>query len=144
MELAKEFPGLSIMVAHHDRKMEAEDVFDTVSGTLGLTGGVDTIAILKRSWRGASLALARLDLTEQVIAIRDTKFFKTRLVPIGPKLGQELVEHIERRRRLPLPRGEESPLFTTRDGRPWHYTRVISWFQDVRRAAGISCPVGEH
>jgi integrase len=89
------------------------------------------------------LVLQDVDLAEQVITIRDTKFFKTRLVPIGPKLTQELVGHIERRRRLPLPHGEKSPLFTTRDGRPWHYTRVISWFQHVRRAAGISCPVGE-
>jgi integrase/recombinase XerD len=64
-------------------------------------------------------------------------------VPIGPKLNHELVEYVERRRRLPLLRGQESPLFTTRDGRPWHYKRVISWFQHVRRAAGISCPVGE-
>ncbi|MGY2843784.1 integrase [Bradyrhizobium sp. USDA 4509] len=42
-----------------------------------------------------------------------------------------------------LPRGQESPLFTTRGSRPWHYVRVISWFQHVRRAAGLSCPVGE-
>lgn len=90
------------------------------------------------------LVLQDVDLTEQIITVRDTKFFKTRLVPIGPKLNQELVVHVEHRRRLPLPRGEVSPLFTTRDGRPWHYTRVISWFQDVRRAAGISCPVGEN
>ena len=34
-------------------------------------------------------------------------------------------------------------LFTTRDGRAWHYVRVIAWFQDVRRAAGILCPTGE-
>ena len=89
------------------------------------------------------LTLQDVDLSEQIITVRDTKFFKTRLVPIGPKLNQELVGHIERRRRLPLPRGEESPLFTTRDGRPWHYVRVISWFQHVRQAAGIKCPVGE-
>jgi integrase/recombinase XerD len=89
------------------------------------------------------LALQDVDLSEQVITVRDTKFFKTRLVPIGPKLNRELIVHVERRRLLPLPRGEASPLFTTRDGRPWHYTRVISWFQHVRRAAGISCPVGE-
>ena len=89
------------------------------------------------------LVLQDVDLTDQVIIVRDTKFFKTRIVPIGPKLTQELVEYVERRRRLPLPRGQESPLFTTRDGRPWHYKRVISWFQHVRRAAGISCPVGE-
>jgi integrase len=89
------------------------------------------------------LVLQDVDLTDQVITVRDTKFFKTRLVPIGPKLNQELVEYVERRRRLPLPRGQESPLFTTRGSRPWHYVRVISWFQHVRRAAGISCPVGE-
>ncbi len=89
------------------------------------------------------LTLQDVDLTEQVITVRDTKFFKTRLVPVGPKLNRELVAHVERRRLLPLPRGEASPLFTTRDGRPWHYTRVISWFQHVRRAAGISCPAGE-
>ena len=89
------------------------------------------------------LALQDIDLTEQVITVRDTKFFKTRLVPIGPKLNRELIVHVERRRLLPLSRGEASPLFTTRDGRPWRYTRVISWFQHVRRAAGISCPVGE-
>ena len=34
-ELAGEL-GITIIVAHHDRKLDAEDVFDTVSGTLGL------------------------------------------------------------------------------------------------------------
>ena len=89
------------------------------------------------------LALQDVDLTERVITIRDTKFFKTRLVPIGPRLNQELVGHTDRRRLLPLRLGEASPLFATRDGRAWHYVRVISWFQNVRRAAGIVCPAGE-
>ncbi len=66
MELAKEFPGLSIVVAHHDRKMDADDVFDTVSGTLGLTGGVDTIAILKRSAKGTTLHVEGRDLVDAV------------------------------------------------------------------------------
>jgi RecA-family ATPase len=33
--------GIAVVLAHHDRKMEAEDPFDTVSGTLGLTGAAD-------------------------------------------------------------------------------------------------------
>jgi hypothetical protein len=65
-KLVDEFPGLSIIVAHHDRKMEAEDVFDTVSGTLGLTGGVDTIAILKRTSKAVTLHVEGRDLIEQV------------------------------------------------------------------------------
>jgi integrase/recombinase XerD len=32
------------------------------------------------------LVLQDVDLAEQVITVRDAKFFKTRLVPIGPKL----------------------------------------------------------
>jgi len=89
------------------------------------------------------LTLQDVDLTESVITVRDTKFFKTRLVPIGPKLTRELAAHMERRRQLPMPGGNASPLFTTRDGRRWSYPRVITLFQHVRRAAGISCPVGE-
>jgi hypothetical protein len=64
--LAHEFPGLAIMVATHDRKAEADDVFDTVSGTLGLTGGVDAIAILKRSAQGITLHVEGRDLPETV------------------------------------------------------------------------------
>ena len=37
LKLAHEFPGLGFIVTHHDRKGDAVDVFDTVSGTLGLT-----------------------------------------------------------------------------------------------------------
>ena len=89
------------------------------------------------------LTLQDVDLTEQVITVRATKFFKTRLVPIGPKLTRELTTHVERRRHLPLPAGNASALFTTRDGRGWSYPRVISLFQQIRRVAGINCPVGE-
>jgi hypothetical protein len=46
--------------------MAADDVFDTVSGTLGLTGGVDTIAILKRSNQGVTLHIQGRDLVEDV------------------------------------------------------------------------------
>jgi hypothetical protein len=63
--LAGEF-GLAVIVAHHDRKMAAEDVFDTVSGTLGLTGGVDTIAIIKRRPQGTTLHIEGRDLVEMV------------------------------------------------------------------------------
>ena len=66
VKLTHEFPGLAIIVAHHDRKMDAEDVFDTVSGTLGLTGGVDTIALLKRSGLGITLHIQGRDLADNV------------------------------------------------------------------------------
>jgi site-specific recombinase XerD len=90
-----------------------------------------------------SLTLRDVDLAERIITVRNTKFFKTRLVPIGPNLTFELAAHIERRRQLPLPAGDDSPLFTTRRGKRWSYQHVIRLFQHVRRTAGIGCVAGE-
>ncbi len=89
------------------------------------------------------LTLQDVDLAERVITVRCTKFFKTRLVPIGPKLADELAAHLERRGLLPMPLGKAAPLFASRGIRGWCYPRVIAMFQQVRRAAGINCPVGE-
>ncbi len=50
--LAEEL-GIAVVVNHHDRKMDAEDIFYTVSGTLGLTGAVDTILVLAKKARRA-------------------------------------------------------------------------------------------
>jgi len=89
------------------------------------------------------LTVRDVDLAERVITVRCTKFFKTRLVPIGPKLAYELAAHLERRSLLPTPLRKTGPLFASRGMRGWCYPRVITMFQHVRRAAGIECPVGE-
>jgi hypothetical protein len=53
--LAGEFPGLAVIVVHHTRKGPSEDAFETVSGTLGVTGGADTILVLTKDGAGAVL-----------------------------------------------------------------------------------------
>jgi hypothetical protein len=45
--------GLAVVVVHHLRKAEADDPFDTISGTLGLTGAADAVLVLKRDAGGA-------------------------------------------------------------------------------------------
>lgn len=45
--------GVSVIVIHHTRKATAEDVFDTVNGTLGLTGAADMTVILTKNKFGA-------------------------------------------------------------------------------------------
>ena len=66
MRLCREHAGLSIIIAHHDRKQDAEDPFDTISGTLGLQGGVDTVALLKRTGAGTTLHIKGRDLEEDI------------------------------------------------------------------------------
>jgi hypothetical protein len=40
--------GVSILIIHHTRKAVADDPLDLVSGTLGLTGSVDGVMVLRR------------------------------------------------------------------------------------------------
>jgi hypothetical protein len=56
--------GLAVVVLHHLRKMAADDPFDTVSGTLGLTGSADTILVLARKGGGATLHGRGRDIEE--------------------------------------------------------------------------------
>jgi integrase/recombinase XerD len=89
------------------------------------------------------LSLRDVDLVERIVTVRKTKFFKTRLVPVGPKLAHESAAHITRRHQLSMPAGEDSAVFTTRTGRGWPYQHVITLFQHMRRAPHIDRPAGE-
>jgi len=40
--------AVALLVVHHTRKAVADDPLDLVSGTLGLTGGVDGVMVLRR------------------------------------------------------------------------------------------------
>jgi len=58
--------GIAIVVIHHVRKQTAEDVFDTISGTLGLNGGADTLVVLTKTKDSQlRLAVRGRDLEEQ-------------------------------------------------------------------------------
>lgn len=73
LSLTKEFPGLCVILLHHDRKMDAEDPFDTISGTLGLTGAVDTILLLKRNSGAIKLFVRGRDVEESETPLRFEK-----------------------------------------------------------------------
>ncbi|WP_413717395.1 AAA family ATPase [Silicimonas sp. MF1-12-2] len=56
--------GLSIIAVHHVRKADADDPFDTVSGSTGLTGAADTTLILTKTTDGVVLYGRGRDLPE--------------------------------------------------------------------------------
>ena len=65
--------NIAIVIVHHDRKVEADDVFDTVSGTLGLTGAADTILIMKRQAGSVTLYVRGRDIEESETALQFSK-----------------------------------------------------------------------
>ena len=46
--LAQEFPAVLVVVVHHTRKSEGDDVMDSISGSNGLTAATDGNAVLRR------------------------------------------------------------------------------------------------
>jgi site-specific recombinase XerD len=129
------------------RLLDATSVLESVCARLQAQTFRALILLLYGSGLRVSEALGLtmrdVDLEQRIITVRNTKFHKTRLVPIGPKLALELTALSDRRRRLPMPAGEDSRFFASRTGALWGYPRVITLFQRVRRDAGIGCPPGE-
>ena len=132
-ELRRLLEATTILSAGHSRHVPA--MYRTLLLLLYGTG--------MRIGEALRLTLQDVDLAERIITVHRSKFFKTRLVPIGPKLADELAAHLERRSLLPMPLGKAAPLFASRGIRGWSYPSVIAMFQHVRRAAGVTCPIGE-
>ena len=61
--------GIGVLVVHHVRKADADDPFDTVSGSTGLTGAADTTLILTRNTDGSVLYGRGRDLSETEMAV---------------------------------------------------------------------------
>jgi hypothetical protein len=70
--LADEF-HIAIVVVHHLRKMDAEDPLDQISGTTGLSAGVDTVLVLYRAAVGVILTGRGRDLEDINKAVRFQK-----------------------------------------------------------------------
>lgn len=90
-----------------------------------------------------ALTVADVNLAERVLTVRNTKFYKTRLVPIGPQLAATLTTYYDQRSRLPMPKGHDSAFLCSRSGCRLTYQSVVTLFQRVRSAACIHCPPGE-
>lgn len=85
-----------------------------------------------------SLTAHDVDLAACLLTVRDTKFFKTRLVPMGPRLTAVMTEYLVLRCQLPLPMDEASPFLATDSGTRLQYNAVNRLFCRLRKAAQIS------
>ena len=71
-KLANEL-GLAIVVVHHTRKMAADDLMETVSGSFGVSGAVDTILVMANTPNGAVLDIRGRDVELAELAIEFDK-----------------------------------------------------------------------
>jgi hypothetical protein len=65
--------AVPIIVIHHTRKAEADDLIDKVSGTAGLTGAVDTIIVIERQSQGAVFDVRGRDVEANTFAVDFSK-----------------------------------------------------------------------
>lgn len=84
------------------------------------------------------LTLDDVDLPDALLTIRNTKFYKTRLVPVCPQLADALLVYAANRAQRPLPQGAASTFLAYRDGTPLIAVTAHRAFAHLLRDAGIS------
>lgn len=84
-----------------------------------------------------NLTLADFDLAAGVLTVRQTKFFKSRLVPVGPDLNGALRNYIDRQWKG-RPSQDASPLLATQKGEPILRQTAELVFKRLREEAGVS------
>lgn len=95
-----------------------------------------------RPSEGLRLRCCDVDLDERVLAIWDTKFFKSRLVPIGTALSAALGTYHKARQHLPMPDGARSAFFASCTGSAITLSRLEKVFVRLREHAGVQSPPG--
>ena len=88
---------------------------------------------------GEALALnvPDVDLSESLLTVRRSKFFKSRLVPLGSQLAQALVAYSNWRNSAHPPVGSGSPFFVGRTGSRVFYNTLEGTYKRLRDHAGI-------
>jgi integrase len=89
------------------------------------------------------LRIKDVDLEQRLLVIQKTKFYKSRLVPFGPKLGALLVEHLRKRKAATTGAArDEDPLFCLRGGRSINPCTISQTFHALIPKLHIEIPPG--
>ncbi len=113
---------------------------------LGLHLEPDTFQAILLILYGAALRIseavnlneADVDTDNAVLTIRETKFYKTRLVPIGSDLNRVLLNYRKRTLALHGTRTDDAPFLVDRKGGRLLVPTVRQAFSELRTMAGIS------
>lgn len=93
-----------------------------------------------RAGEALRLRSCDVDLQDRVLSVWNTKFFKSRLVPIGASLATALARYAQERQPPRSPDGHPPWFFTTRTGRAVRLGQIEAGFVRLRERAGIQRP----
>ena len=92
----------------------------------------------------ARLNLADVDLQVGTITIRETKFFKSRILPLADSTRSAIGKYLEARRKAKAPQSPDSGLFWHDQGNTRYTSHSIAWgLVDILRRAGIKPSKGK-
>lgn len=123
----------------HTRSSFLPFLISTLIGLLYSTG--------LRISEALKLTLGDVDLKRKLLLIRQTKFQKSRWVPISASTSKSLRAFIERRRKSGFPTVGAAPIFINpykrANERPYSYDRFCGVFLKILRAEKIRGPKGD-
>ena len=90
-----------------------------------------------RGGEARSLSVDDVDLSTAVLTVRDAKFYKSRFVPIGPQLADQLRSYAALRAGWHVPQGRASTFLANLDGTPLHKDTAYNAFVRLLRCARI-------
>lgn len=94
-----------------------------------------------RIGEAVALTLTDVDLREGLLTIRESKFYKTRLVPVGPALNSVLRDYLNKERPAGLSR-PTAPFLVSRKGSAFTRDTAEKSFRRLRTFTGIHTPGG--
>ena len=126
---------------------ELQRLFDAidVSRQRSIQLDADTLRTLLQLLYGAGLrfgeaqrlTLDDVDLPDALLTLRNTKFYKTRLVPVCRQLADALKTYATQRAERPFPKGTASTFLANRDGTPLVQRTAGHAFAKLLKEAGI-------
>jgi site-specific recombinase XerD len=84
-----------------------------------------------------SLTLAEVDLKQAVLTIRDSKFFTSRLVPVGSQLNDSLKKYASHRIKAGHSQSEDVAFFVKRNGQPVNIFNLQNAYRRILKQTGI-------
>ncbi len=90
-----------------------------------------------RGHEALSLTLRDINLEQNLITVKNAKFYQSRLVPIGDQLKHILAEYLQHRAERKLSEEPEAPLFIGKNGLLLNHYTLGNIFQRIRKKAGI-------